>query len=202
MFHLMRLADRLFGLDRRPRLSNGSRRLRRNHRPQVTAEVSLLEPRCLLSTGVVGTHQTSATSLHAITADRLDGFFWKTSNVSERKHPSGYAEVEVSWISSGYHPWDAIYGFSGFSLERGATYDIGYAVSEISGNKDSSYRINLQEAKAPYKSFLLLDEPYTDGKGHSAKITMPETVKDASLQFQFGGHGHRVFTIGLAIAKV
>ncbi len=191
MFHLVRLADRLFGLDRRPRFRNSSRRVRSNHRPQVMAEVSLLESRCLLSTGVPGMHQASKTSLHASTADPV---YWHTNNVTMPKHPSGATAVEVTWYSSGTNPWDAIYGESGFSLERGATYEIKYGASQIlKDNPNDTYRINLQEANGPNYTSFFLDDAIGNGRSHTARVTMTQSVPEASLQFQFGGGGHREF---------
>ncbi|WP_206107913.1 hypothetical protein [Paludisphaera rhizosphaerae] len=188
-----------------------------------------LESRCLLSVDMAGLQRSGMIAHRMDVADQIseirslaagpakraalkallgrdtvkEPFYWSTRNVSILRHPSGAAAVEVSYWSSGRNPWDAIYGYSGFSLQAGATYEIQYGASQIlTDNKNRTFRINLQEADAPFKSFFM-DDAVGDGRVYTQKVTIPYTVPDASLQFQFGGGGHREFVFtAFSIRKV
>jgi hypothetical protein len=196
------LADRLSAIGRRLRSRNdaGVRRRRVNHLVPMASEVSVLEPRCLLSASGLGTPQASMMPMLHANGRAGEEFRWHSSNVVVGRHPSGATRVSVSYWSSGSHPWDAIYGLSGFSLEAGATYEIGVGAYEQHG-KTGTVRLVLQEANAPYTSYFL--EDFKEGTRLDVRVKVPVSVPNASLQFQFGGQGAREFVMhGPSIHRV
>ncbi len=172
-------------------------------RLQLPAELFVLEQRCMPSSGSLGGRMDMAAerggeSASAHSPATAEPFWWHTSNVTVGRHPAGVATVEVSWLYSGNKPWDAIYGQSGISLQAGATYEIHIVGTLLSGS-NSTFKVSLQHAKEPYTSYF--NEEFSQGS-YTRRVTVPRSDSDASLQFQFGGHGARKFVAVLSLSKV
>jgi hypothetical protein len=199
----MRRSGHLFGLDLRwSRSANRDRRRPRRSAslPQVAAEVSLLEPRCLLSglglrpSGVMAHNAFVAHVAHehrthsgASTGD----FVWPGDHVTVEPHGGGVKAYSISKYWAGKNPWDAIVGLSGFSLDAGSTYRIEVGFFEIT-NADPNYRVNLQEANPPYTSVFLHDNTTNY---FTMDVKVDRSIPEASLQVQFGGRGARTFVL-------
>ena len=171
MFQPMRRLGSVFGLvdHRLWRSANRSSRRRRTSNPfsQAPAEVSLLEPRCLMSSD-----------------------WWVNDPaVLSKADRDGGIRIEIKKATD--NPWQAILGKNGISVEQDQTYTLTFKLSGKSGGDAKGFTATwvLQQKDKPYKKYFSKEFqiPATGSKPQSVDISVPASNADASLQLWLGG---------------